>query len=80
MDCEEGKRGGDADSDDQDPFIAEGLSTTDDSDAGAAGAGPVRGRDNNGKRFREALKRKLFRAKEKKRERQAARRAEARGL
>jgi hypothetical protein len=81
MQCEEEERGGDADSDDPDPFIAEGLSTDSDSDsdAGAIG-GHARGRNTDGKRFREALKTKLFRAKERRTRRQAARRAEERGL
>lgn len=81
MECEERERGGDPDSDDPDPFIAEGLSTDDsESDTPAVAAGPTRGRNNNGKRFRVALKAKLMRAKERRRERQAARRAEERGI
>lgn len=76
------ERGGDADSDDPDPFIAEGLSSDDSSDAGSDGvaaSGPaLRGRDNDGKRFREALKMRLFRAQERRRERERAKRAEER--
>ena len=68
------------DSDDQDPFIAEGLSSDDDSDAGVPAAGQTRGRDTAGKRFREALKAKLFQAQERRRARAARRRAEARGV
>lgn len=85
MDCEERERGGDADSDDEpDPFIAEGLSSDDDSnsdsDVGLQTAGHGRGRNTDGKRLRETLKAKLFRAKEKRRSRQAAMRAEEREL
>jgi hypothetical protein len=83
MDCEEAERGGPADSDsDLDPFIAEGLSDEDDSDAereaDAEPVGRTRGRNTDGKRFRESLKAKLFRAKERRTQRQAERRAEER--
>jgi hypothetical protein len=82
MECEEKERGEDTDSDHPDPFIAEGLSSSDDgssaSDVGAGGA--ARGRNSDGKRFREALKAKLFRSQEKKRQRRPARRAEEWGL
>jgi hypothetical protein len=64
MECEE-----DPDSDDPDPFIAEGLSESD-SNIDMPG-GPARGRDSRGKQFREALKAKLFRAKEKRRQQRA---------
>lgn len=79
---EEEERGEDADSDNPDPFIAEGLSSTDDSDNNniAPAAQPGRTRLNNGKAFREDLKGKLFRALERRRVRRSARRAEARGL
>lgn len=81
MECEEEERGGDPDSDDPDPFIAEGLSSTDNSDLDAAvGAAPIRGRNTDGKRFREVLKGKLFRAKERRRTQNARRRAEERDL
>lgn len=85
MRCEEEERGGDADSDNPDPFILEGLSSAssnDDSDDNTVpqNAPGGRGRLANGKAFRESLKRRLFRAQEKRRERRAARRAEARGL
>lgn len=72
MDCEEEERGGDGDSDSPDPFIAEGLSSADDdSDVGGRYVDTVRGRNTVGKRFREVLKGKLFRAKEKRRVRRA---------
>lgn len=81
MECEEEERGGDADSDNPDPFIAEGLSSTDDdSDAVAEVGRRTRGRDTDGKRLRQTLKAKLFRTMEKRRERQAAMRAENRRL
>ncbi|KAF7368124.1 DDE Tnp4 domain-containing protein [Mycena sanguinolenta] len=77
MECEDRERGGDVDSDNPDPFIAEGLSSTDDnSDAGIDAPEGTRGRDNAGKRLRENLKAKLLRAKQKRRERRATRRAE----
>jgi hypothetical protein len=66
--------------DNPDPFIAEGLSSDDsesDNNARLAplpGRGPGRGRLENGKAFREALKGKLFRAQERRRDRRAARR------
>lgn len=84
MNCEEAEREEDADSDDLDPFIAEGLSSTDDEGDGGAGAdaaaGEMRGRNTEGKRFREALKAKLMRATDRRRQRRAARRAEVRGV
>jgi hypothetical protein len=75
MECEEAERGEEDDSE-PDPFIAEGLSSSDDESDGdlpAVAHGPIRGRDNEGKRFREALKAKLFRAKERRRGRRNAR-------
>jgi hypothetical protein len=81
--CEEEERGGDADSDNPDPFIAEGLSSADsESDANHVALAVPMGRDrlSNGKAFREELKRKLFRAHERRRERRATRRAEDLGL
>ncbi|KAJ7125827.1 hypothetical protein C8R43DRAFT_958295 [Mycena crocata] len=81
---EEVERGGEADSDDPDPFIAEGLSSADDdSENDNAGPPPQVGlgtRLSNGKNFREVLKGKLFRAQERRRERCAAQRALARGF
>jgi hypothetical protein len=76
---EEQERGGDdPDSDNPDPFIAEGMS----SDGGSSDAGldvERRGggdRLNEGKKLREQLKEKLFRAKERRQRRRAARRVE----
>ncbi|KAF8170812.1 hypothetical protein K438DRAFT_1773494 [Mycena galopus ATCC 62051] len=73
--CEE--RGGeDLDSDNPNPFVAEGLSSDDaSSDPGLVSQqGGNRDRLTEGKRLRETLKEKLFRAKERRRQRRAARR------
>jgi hypothetical protein len=78
--CEEEERGGDdLDSDNPDPFIAEGLS----SDSGSSGEelnhrrrGVAGDRLSNGKELREELKAKLFRSKERRIRRRTARRAE----
>jgi hypothetical protein len=78
---EQEERGGDVDSDNPDPFIAEGLSSDESESDNNAGLVPPprrrpgQGRLENGKAFREALKSKLFRAQEKRRERRAARHA-----
>jgi hypothetical protein len=65
MQCEEEERGGDTDSDVQDPFIAEGLSDDEDEEIpGAAVGAQPRGRNTAGKSFREALKAKLMRSLE----------------
>jgi hypothetical protein len=82
--CEEEERGGDdPDSDNPDPFIAEGLL----SDSGSSDAEVTLGRQEGsgdrlteGKQFREMLKAKLFRSKERHCRRKAARRAEDLGL
>ncbi|KAJ6529393.1 hypothetical protein B0H19DRAFT_1006730, partial [Mycena capillaripes] len=71
--AEEKERGGDADSDNPDPFIAEGLSSTDnDSDTNVPPPQAVPGgrdRLSNGKALREDLKRKLLEAHERRRQR-----------
>ena len=75
--CEQEERGGeDLDSDNPDPFIAEGLSSDDASSDAGIGPQPGGNRDRltEGKRLRETLKEKLFRAKEKRRQKKAARR------
>jgi hypothetical protein len=81
--CEEEERGGDdIDSGNPDPFIAEGLS----SDSGSSDPGIAIGRCgagdrlDEGKQLRETLKEKLFRAKERRRQRRAGRCAENYGL
>ncbi|KAJ7698403.1 hypothetical protein B0H17DRAFT_1006841 [Mycena rosella] len=79
------ERAADIDSDDPDPFIAEGLSSTDDDSEGNGvfaqqGAAGSRTRLSHGKVFREDLKGRLFRAHDRRRARRAARRAEAHGL
>ncbi|KAF8181245.1 hypothetical protein K438DRAFT_1768077 [Mycena galopus ATCC 62051] len=58
MDCEEAEWEEDADSNDLDPFIAEGLSSTDDEGEGNAGAATAQpqGWNTEGKQFREGLK------------------------
>ncbi|KAJ7718732.1 hypothetical protein B0H16DRAFT_1599621 [Mycena metata] len=84
MRCEEEERGGDdLDSDNPDPFIAEGLSSDGDSSDAEGNLGRrAAGADRltNGKLLREALKERLFRAKEKRTRRRAARRAEELGV
>lgn len=78
MQCEEEERGGeDADSDNPDPFIQEGLSSTDDdSDTPLPRAQRTGARLSDAKIFRQRLKEKLFRSKEKRAQHRAERRAQ----
>lgn len=79
MQCEEEERGGDADSDDPDPFIAEGMSSSDeDSDSQVLPAERYGNgsRKSQGKAKRKLLKELYFAAKEKRSQRRAERRAQ----
>jgi hypothetical protein len=80
MMCEDEEREEDPDQDFVDPFIAEGLSSSDsedDSNVRASHPGPASGRRlQQGKAKREKLKRALFRAKERRTRQRERRRQE----
>jgi hypothetical protein len=81
MECEDTERDAEAEEDAvmADPFINEGLSSSSDSDANAAYAPPGT-RFHAGKTKREDLKRRLFRAKEKRRRHRARRQRQELGI
>ncbi|KAJ7763541.1 hypothetical protein DFH07DRAFT_956352 [Mycena maculata] len=82
MQCEDEERGPDTDDEAvmADPFIEEGLSSSSDSKANAAPLAPAAIRGHAGKAKREDLKRRLFKAKERRKRHRARRQQQELGM